>query len=197
MTVLLHRGCCLALLLIVPHPNLDLPHAFLISSSCCVAAEASPVTAGDSRDSDAPTVLTSGIHQPSLHKEVPQSAVTAQASTATLPSPAPSHAANTAAEGRPAQTPALPVADMQALAKRIGMANAAPAQPSKHEHSPVPDLGLGIRPPQAVNAPGAVPYEIQAIIQKLVHFIKVGPSGHVRPHTQKRCAVYGSASRIC
>lgn len=184
--------------LAVAHSNLSLAYSSSIFLSCYATAEASPVTAAGSHDSGPPTVPTSVVQQPSVHEELPQSAVTAQASTAALPPTAATHAANATTEESPAQPPALPVADMQALAKRIGMAQPAPAQPSNHGPKliTVPDRGLGIQPPQAVNSPGAVPYEIQAIVQKLVHFIKVGPSGHVRPH-QKRCAVLGSASSIC
>ena len=89
-----------------------------------------------------------------------------------------------------AQAQALPVADMQALAKRIGMASKVTAQPSMHpaKSMTVPGLGPGSQQSQAVSqstaavsAPGAVPHEIQAIIQKLVLFIKVGPPGHVLP----------------
>lgn len=92
------------------------------------------------------------------------------------------------------QAPALPVADMQALAKRIGMASKANTQPSTHpaELVTVPNLRPGSQQSQAVSpstahdtaalsAPGAVPHEIQAIIQKLVLFIKVGPPGRVLP----------------
>ncbi|KAL3159120.1 hypothetical protein ABBQ32_011114 [Trebouxia sp. C0010 RCD-2024] len=155
--------------------SIDAAPSAVLSSS---AHEASPVTAAGSHDSGPPTVPTSVVQQPSVHEELPQSAVTAQASTAALPPTAATHAANATTEESPAQPPALPVADMQALAKRIGMAQPAPAQPSNHGPKliTVPDRGLGIQPPQAVNSPGAVPYEIQAIVQKLVHFIKkAGP----------------------
>ena len=127
-------------------------------------------------------------------QESPESTPIAQVSAAQPQITVALCATSTATEQDLAQTPALPVADMQALAKRIGMAQPAP-QLSKHgpDFMQVPELGIGGRPPQAVrpsrpasapavNAPGLVPSEIQAIIQKLVHFIKVGPSGHVRPH---------------
>lgn len=133
--------------------------------------------------------------QPAAQQQTPESAAAnAQDSKAQLHTTVASGIASTAPEQAVAQTAALPVADMQALAKRIGMAAPAPPQPSKHgpEFMTVPDLGMvaqpqAVRPSRpAVNAPGVVPSEIQAIIQKLVHFIKVGPSGHVRPH--QRCA---------
>ena len=137
----------------------------------------------------------SAVEQPTLQEQSPESIPTAQVSAAQPQTAAALGSSSTATEQNIAQTPALPVADMQALAKRIGMAQPAPPQPSKHdpEFIQVPDLAMGGQPPRAVrpsrpasapavNAPGVVPSEIQAIIQKLVHFIKVGPSGHVRPH---------------
>lgn len=133
----------------------------------------------------------SANQQPTAQEQTPESAAAdAQVSEAQLHTPDASGVASTAVEQGAAQTAALPVADMQALAKRIGMATPAPPQLSKHgpEFMTVPDLGMvaqpqAVRPSRpAVNAPGVVPSEIQAIIQKLVHFIKVGPSGHVRPH---------------
>ena len=137
----------------------------------------------------------SAVHQPTLQEQSPEPTPTAQVSAAQPQSTVALGSTSTATGQALLQTPALPVADMQALAKRIGMAQPAPPQPSKHgaEFMKAADLGMGGRPPQAlrprrpasapaVNAPGVVPSEIQAIIQKLVHFIKVGPSGHVRPH---------------
>lgn len=110
-----------------------------------------------------------------------------------------------------AQLTALPpVADMQALAKRIGMASRLPGRAvsqtaplaagspagSSHNlpqplaivqawaHAPaqseaVPPSRL---PSPAVGGPPLVPIEVQAIIQKLVLFIKVGPSGRACTH---------------
>lgn len=137
----------------------------------------------------------SAVEQPTRQEQSPESTPTAQAHAAQPQITIALGSAGTVTEQDVAQTPALPVADMQALAKRIGMAQPAPPQPSKHgpEFIQVPDLAMGVHPPRAVlptrpasapavNAPGIVPSEIQAIIQKLVHFIKVGPSGHVRPH---------------
>lgn len=137
----------------------------------------------------------SAVQQPSPQEESPESIPIAQVSAAQPQVSVALGSTSTSTEHNVSGTPALPVADMQALAKRIGMAQPAPPQPSKHgfDFMQVPDLGIGGRPPQAVrpsrpasapavNAPGVVPSEIQAIIQKLVHFIKVGPSGHVRPH---------------
>ena len=100
-------------------------------------------------------------------------------------------AANTSAGLTSAQVPVLPVADMQALAKRIGMANKVTAQTDLPTLAAVhPDLRTGIPSSQssavvptvsaaAITAAGGVPAEIQAIIEKLVHFIKVGPPGQV------------------
>ena len=138
---------------------------------------------------------TPAAQQPTPQEQSHESILSAQVSAA-QPQGTIALASTSAATGQAlAQTHALPLADMQALAKRIGMAQPAPSQPSKHnaDFRTVPDLGMGGRPPQAVrasrpacapavNAPGVVPSEIQAIVQKLVHFIKVGPSGHVRPH---------------
>lgn len=109
-----------------------------------------------------------------------------------------------------AQLTALPVADMQALAKRIGMASRLPGRPvsqtaplaagspagSSHTlpqplaitqaraHAPaqseaVPPSRL---PSPAVSGQPSVPVEVQAIIQKLVLFIKVGPPGRACTH---------------
>ena len=152
---------------------------------CFITAEASSASTSGSQDA-----VSAPAGQPPVQLEgFRESAASAQ-----VPEPQPQTAApsGAATEQSAAQTPALPVADMQALAKRIGKAKPPPAQPSKHglDVITVPDPTQGTWPPQAVRpsgptptvyAPGAVPSEIQAIIQKLVHFIKVGPAGHVRP----------------
>ena len=75
-----------------------------------------------------------------------------------------------------AETLKLPVADMAALAQRIG-ASAAAAQPRpsiQHSHA-VADGTAATVTPAVAGAP--VPAEIEGIIQKLVSFIKVGLSG--------------------
>jgi len=118
-----------------------------------------------------------------------------------------SSAADAPASQAPAQSAAVPpVADMQALARRIGMASRSPpvnhpvARPSAASsaaavlagsavgahNAPHPSQAQALSPSTpastAVSGGAAVPPEIQAIILKLVHFIKVGPSGHVCPH---------------
>ncbi len=108
----------------------------------------------------------------------------------------------------PAQPAALPpVADMQALARRIGMTSRPTPQPVSQ--SAAHAAGNALAKPQqlamaqshpqahavvpsnfispAVSDPAAVPAEIQAIIRKLVLFIKVGPSGHVYIHQSLLC----------
>lgn len=154
-----------------------------------VLAEVSTVTSGN-QESEPPMVPMSATQPPAAQEQTPESAAAnAQVSEAQLHTTVASGPASTATEQGVPQTAALPVADMQALAKRIGMATPALPQPSKRgpEFLTVPDLGMVAQPQAvcpsrpAVNAPGVVPSEIQAIIQKLVYFIKVGPSGHVRP----------------
>lgn len=99
---------------------------------------------------------------------VPLAAVSATAATVTKP---------------PAQRPTLPIADMAALARRIGSSAAA----STSHAGAATSQAMSMQPlashmghaPSFSDASGgaAVPAELQAIIQKLVAFIKVGPSG--------------------
>ena len=131
-----------------------------------------------------------------------QAASTAAGSDIALPS--------SDATGSAQLTALPPVADMQALAKRIGMASRLPVRPvsqiaqlaagspagsshslpqplaiiQAHAHAPaqsgaVPPSRL---PSPAVSGQPLVPVEVQAIIQKLVLFIKVGPSGRACTH---------------
>ncbi len=121
-----------------------------------------------------------------------------------------SAAADSTAPAQPAALP--PVADMQALARRIGMTSRPTPQPVSQSaahaagsalvkpqqlvmaqshpqaHAVVPSTFI----PPAVSDPAAVPAEIQAIIRKLVLFIKVGPSGHVYIHQSLLCHAWHS-----
>lgn len=124
-----------------------------------------------------------------------------QAPAAAASSPAQASAATqqpgkTACQAAALTEPAKPVADMQALARRIGLANKAAARlpdpvvnmpPIPHSTALAPGRLHGLAPNQAVSSASAVsvagksstavPAEIQAIILKLVHFIKVGSPG--------------------
>ena len=94
------------------------------------------------------------------------------------------------------QRPALPLADMAALAQRIGSsATASAPQAALHQSSSAqlpqaaalhPHAAANGKTP-SVSTDNTVPPELQAIIQKLVAFIKVGPSGQagclVKQHT--------------
>lgn len=83
------------------------------------------------------------------------------------------------------EQPAKPVADMAALAQRIGASAAAPVMP--HAATSLPHASHAVANGIAATGPAApvtpavagapVPAEIKAIIQKLVSFIKVGPPG--------------------
>ncbi len=121
-----------------------------------------------------------------------------------------SAAADATAPAQPAALP--PVADMQALARRIGMTSRPTPQPVSQ--SAAHAAGSALAKPQqlamaqshpqahavvpsnfispAVSDPAAVPAEIQAIIRKLVLFIKVGPSGHVYIHQSLLCHAWHS-----
>ena len=114
------------------------------------------------------------------------------------------------ATAQPAAVP--PVADMQALARRIGMTSRTTSQPVGQ--SAAHAAGSALAKPQqlvmaqshpqahavvpsnfispAVSDPAAAPAEIQAIIRKLVLFIKVGPSGHVYIHQSLLCHAWHS-----
>jgi len=116
-----------------------------------------------------------------------------------------SAAADFTARAQPAALP--PVADMQALARRIGMTSRPTPQPVSQ--SAAHAAGSSLANPQqshpqahavapsklispTVSDPAAVPAEIQAIIRKLVLFIKVGPSGHVYIHQSLLCHAWHS-----
>ena len=121
-----------------------------------------------------------------------------------------SAAADATAPAQPAALP--PVADMQALARRIGMTSRTTSQPVSQ--SAAHAAGSALAKPQqlamaqshpqahavvpsnfispAVSDPAAAPAEIQAIIWKLVLFIKVGPSGHVYIHQSLLCHAWHS-----
>ena len=79
-----------------------------------------------------------------------------------------------------APRPVLPVADMAALAQRIGKASAASSSKATSAQSaalPQPHNAADDRAASAASGSIKVPAELQAIIHKLVAFIKVGPPG--------------------
>lgn len=137
----------------------------------------------------------------SSHSQAPDTAFAAGSITA---------AADSTAPGQPAALP--PLADMQALARRIGMTSRPTPQPVSQSATHAAGsalakpqtLAMAQRHPQAhavvpgklispaVIDPAAVPAEIQAIIRKLVFFIKVGPSGHVHIHQSLLCHAWHS-----
>ena len=113
-----------------------------------------------------------------------------------------------AAADSAAPSKALPIADMAALARRIGMASKAASQaaeqrthaaPASHYAAAGPSSAIAQTIPssrQAApvgNSAFVVPAEIQAIIHKLVHFIKVGPSRPCVSSLWASCLMSGTA----
>ena len=132
--------------------------------------------------------------QPQPHSRIPNAAdiaVSAPVSQASTSAPA-SQQKTLASQVDATAEPAKPPADMEALARRIGMASKAGNRPlAEHQAGPVPSKHFAVTMPGAVQGsvnalsssrqasaagspPHVVPPEIQAIIQKLVNFIKVG-----------------------
>lgn len=128
--------------------------------------------------------------QAAEQSQADQQAVSPRSDVAGEPQPASAPSQAAAANQAPVQRPALPLADMAALAQRIGTSATASASQAYTSHalhqssSAQLPLAAAHHPHADVNgkassvsADNTVPPELQAIIQKLVAFIKVGPSG--------------------
>ena len=173
-----------------------------------------PFTANDA----APAQLTP--HHEQASEQIAGTQKNASASHAQAQSTAPSQTIPASSSSVPlghvqpkSLPPALPAADMQALAKRISLTGRVPSKPAEPEINSSTVSGDGLHGVQhgpqqphtqaqaqavlpstpvstAVSAAAMAPAEIQAIIQKLVHFIKVGPSGHACPHQRLLSAAW-------
>lgn len=171
-----------------------------------------PFTANDA----APAQLTP--HHEQASEQIAGTQENASASHAQAQSTAPSQTIPASSSSvplghvQPKSLPsALPAADMQALAKRISLTGRVPSNPAEPEINSSTVSGDGLHGVQhgpqqlhtqaqavlpsrpvstAVSAAAMAPAEIQAIIQKLVHFIKVGPSGHACPHQRLLSAAW-------
>ena len=140
--------------------------------------------------------------EPATTSSSHQSHALASASQQDAPGSRGAAALDSAAQSKP-----LPIADMAALARRIGMASKTASQaaeqrmhtPALHYASAGPGSAIAQTIPSsgqaaaAGNSASAVPAEIQAIIHKLVHFIKVGPSRPCLSSLWTSCLMSGTA----
>lgn len=172
---------------------------FLFTGS--LEGDASPRQALSSVDDSAQALAVSGLQpqpdqgegsadqsaEPRQAASYPKAAPTdsdtagqAQQAAASSSTPiAPAAAAAAAVTQAEAHGPALPVADMAALAQRIGIASTASSS-----HAATMQPAATLQPHKAANdisasaaTGGIITAEVQAIIHKLVAFIKVGPPG--------------------